>query len=268
MSNGRIPEMPEGAQASQTQWEEFFELFGHARLRGAVRLMSRLPAAPRCEACGSPFGGLGGSVMRRMGKAPSRKNPRWCGRCFEHAPDGGATLNLGAMFVDVRNSTVLGERIAPESFAATMNCFYADVTRVVVQHGIVDKLIGDEVMGLYLPPMCDSGRYVDAMVSDALDIVQATTDRGSDGSGLEIGIGLALGPAFVGMVGDGDVRDFTALGDVVNTAARLQTAARPGQIVMTAEVATMAGVDDGEAIEVDAKGKAQPVSARVISASP
>jgi adenylate cyclase len=259
------PPLPEGAQVNQEEWTHFYEQFGHARVRRLVRLMSRLPSAPRCEACGSPFAGMGGEVMRLMGKRPSRKNPRWCARCFEMAPDGGATMTVGVLFADIRNSTSLGERTAPAKLAEIMNRFYSDVTKVVVQHGIIDKLIGDEVMGLYFPAMTPDGRYVDAMVSDARDILTAVGHGGGRRPSIEVGIGLDVGPAFVGIVGDGQVRDFTAIGDVVNTASRLQAAASGGQIVMSAEVARIADVADGEAVELPIKGKAQLVAARVVS---
>jgi adenylate cyclase len=265
MPKGAVPPIPEGAQVNQGEWEHFFEFFGHARIRRGIRFVSRLPSGPRCEACGNPFGGLGGALMRRVGKGPSRKNPRWCSLCFEKAPEGGATLTVGVLFADVRGSTALAERRSPEAVAATMNRFYADVTQVIVRHGIVDKLIGDEVMGLYFPPLSKDGRYVDAMVADAFDIQRVVGDRDDDGSSLEIGIGLAVGPAFVGMVGEGEIRDFTAIGDVVNVAARLQEAAGPGEVAMPSDVAEAAGVEGGETVELTLKGRSEPLAARVVS---
>jgi adenylate cyclase len=263
MSRGGVPEIPTGAQVNQDEWEHFYDYFGHARFRRLVRIVSHVPSEPRCEACGNPFGGWGGALMRRMGKAPSRKNPRWCSLCFETAPDGGATLTVGVMFVDVRGSTALGERETPAHVAATMNRFYSIVTQVIVRHGIVDKLIGDEVMGLYFPPMSKDGRFVDAMVADARDIVRVvhSDDRLA---AIEVGIGLDVGQAFVGMVGEGEVRDFTAIGDVVNVAARLQSVAKAGEIVMSTEVAETAQVSDGEAVMLDLKGKAEPFAAHVV----
>jgi adenylate cyclase len=185
--------------------------------------------------------------------------------CFEMAPEGGSTLTIGVLFADVRNSTALGEQSSPKEVAAIMNRFYGDVTRVIVQHGVVDKLIGDEVMGLYFPPLAPSGRYVDAMVSDARAILCAVGYGRSTTPRLEVGVGLDIGPAFVGIVGAGEVRDFTALGDVVNTAARLQSAARGGEIVMSAAVAAAANVEDGRIVELDLKGKAERVPARVVA---
>ena len=52
MPNKRTPPRPQGAQSNEEEWARFFELFGHARVRRGIRLLSRLPSAPRCEACG------------------------------------------------------------------------------------------------------------------------------------------------------------------------------------------------------------------------
>jgi adenylate cyclase len=259
-----VPPLPEGAQANEEEWARFYDYFSHARVRRAVRLLSRLPSPPRCQACGNPFGGIGGWLMRRMGKGPSRKNPHWCDVCFEHAPDGGVTMTIGVLFADVRGSTARAEGREPEQVAAEMNRFYSDLTRVIVQHGIVDKLIGDEVMGLYFAPLAPGGRFVDAMVADARAILAALGYGSNSGPRIDVGIGLDVGPAFVGIVGDREIRDFTAIGDVVNTAERLQSAAKGGQIVMSAEVARLAGVDTGTPVELDLKGKAARVPARIV----
>jgi adenylate cyclase len=103
------------------------------------------------------------------------------------------------------------------------------------------------------------------MVADAREILRVVrNDRDGALSALELGVGLDVGPAFVGMVGEGEVRDFTAIGDVVNVAARLQSIAKAGEIVMSAEVARMATVTDGDPVMLDLKGKAEPFAACVV----
>jgi adenylate cyclase len=164
-----------------------------------------------------------------------------------------------------RNSTALAETLPPHETAERLNCFYSKLTQVIVQHGIVDKLIGDAVMGLYFAPLMRNGRYVDAMVSDAMAILRAQGCDSPKGSRLEVGIGLDVGPAYVGIVGEGKVRDFTAIGDVVNTASRLQGAAAGGEIVMPESVARLAAVDGGDVVTLDLKGKAEPITARRIA---
>ena len=260
----RMPERPPEAQVEQEEWERFFEQIGHAGIRRAVSVMARMPSEPRCEVCGSPFAGVGGAFMRVVGKGPSRKNPRWCDLCFERSPNGGATMTVGVLFADVRGSTSLGERMAPEQVVTLLNRFYRDATRVILQHGLVDKLIGDEVMGLYLPPLSPQGRFIDTMVADARAIQESIGYGTDDGAYLDVGIGLDVGPAFVGKVGEAGVTDFTAVGDVVNTAARLQSHAGPGQIVMTAAVADGATVTDACREQLEVKGKSVPVEVCVL----
>lgn len=264
MAPGRTPPRPDGAQTNEEEWARFYEFFGHAKIRRRVKIYSKLPSAPRCEACGNPFAGPGGWLMRRMGKGPSRKNPRWCDLCFEEAPEGGITMTIGVLFADVRNSTALAETLSPKDMVGRLNHFYSGLTSIIVQHGIVDKLIGDEVMGLYFGPLSPDGRYVDAMVADARKILETVGYGSHKGPRLEVGIGLDVGPAYVGIVGDGEIRDFTAIGDVVNTASRLQSVAAGGQIVMSETVARTAAVPDGVATTLDLKGKAEPVAACVI----
>ena len=181
MPHKRTPPRPEDAQADAEEWTRFFDYFGHATVRRGIRVLSRLPSAPRCEACGSPFTGFGGWLMRRAGKSPSRKNPRWCQACFEKAPTGGATLTVGVLFADVRDSTTLAETLTPGEMVTALNRFYARLTQVIVRHRIVDKLIGDAVMGLYFAPLAPYGRYVDAMVGDAHAILRAQGYGTSEG---------------------------------------------------------------------------------------
>lgn len=265
MPERAVPALPADAQVNQEEWEAFFRTFGHRTYRRIVRAVSGLPRDPRCEACGSPFAGWGGAVMRRMGKAPSRKNPRWCGRCFEMAPAGGGVFTIGVLFADVRGFTAMTEQASPEEVATRMNRFYGDATRVIVQHGLVDKLIGDQVMGLYIPGLIADGRFVDAMVSDAATLLKVVGYGTKTGPTLQVGVGLDIGSAWVGVVGAGEVRDFTALGDVVNVAARLQGQADGGQIVMTSAVAEAAGLSDGVEALVRVKGKRQPLRTRTVS---
>jgi adenylate cyclase len=267
MTRGEVPELPEGAEVNQEEWERFYDMFGHARVRRIVQVLSRLPADPRCEACGSPFAGIGGRVLSRFGRSPSRKNPRWCSVCFEESPSGGAIVTTGVLFADVRGSTELGEARSPGEVVELLNRFYEQATRVVLRHGLVDKLIGDEVMGLYMPPLTPDGRYVEAMVQDALELLEAVGYGSEAGPPIEVGVGLDVGPAFVGHVGEGAVSDFTAIGDVVNTASRLQSSAAGGEVVMPEWVAQRAGLapEEGRREELLLKGKALPIEARVVT---
>jgi len=196
--------------------------------------------------------------MGRVGFAPSRKNPRLCSQCFEKAPMGGVEMDVGILFADVRGFTSLAERQAPDEVAALLNRFYATAVEILGEHAIIDKLVGDQVMALYLPGVFP-GVPAEHMVVDAHDLLVASGYR-EEQPWVELGIGLDFGSAFVGNVGSGVVKDFTAIGDVVNTAARLQAAAASGESLMSSRVHDRAGgyARGAETRELALKGKSQP----------
>ena len=201
--------------------------------------------------------------MSRLGFGPSRKNPRLCSICFERAPMGGVEMEVGILFADVRRFTALAEREKPDAIAALMNRFYAAAVEVVCRHAIIDKLVGDQVMALYLPRVFP-GEPAHHMLADARALL-AAAGYGTGTPWVEIGVGLDFGTAYVGNVGAGEVKDFTAIGDVVNTAARLQAAAASGEIVISKRVNHIAG---GQAVHASAreltlKGKSESETAFV-----
>jgi adenylate cyclase len=225
------------SQAPETHGDpsdvEFFDLMDRHLPRAFIRVMRHLPTDPRCRLCKAPFGGVGGRVMRRFGFGPSRKNPSLCNTCFEKAPMGGVEMEIGVLFADVRGFTALTEDMAPKGVAGLLNRFYATASNILSRSAIVDKLVGDEVMALYLPHLFARDGWEDDMLRDARDLLTAV-GYGSDADPwLRLGVGLDVGRAYVGNVGSDEVKDFTALGDVVNTAARLQSSATAGQIVLS-----------------------------------
>jgi adenylate cyclase len=242
---------------------EFFRSLESHRGRVFLRLMRRLPKDPRCAVCQAPYAGAGGRLMGRFGFTPSRKNPRLCANCFEKAPMGGVEMHVGILFADVRGFTSLAEGQAPDDVATLLNRFYASAVDVLCRHAIIDKLVGDEVMALYLPNIFP-GEPAENMVVDARDLLLAA-GYGDRQPWIELGVGLDFGTAFVGNVGAGDVKDFTAIGDVVNTAARLQAAAASGETVMSGRVSERAGelVAGAEPRRLELKGKSEPEVAMV-----
>jgi adenylate cyclase len=233
---------------------EFFELMNRHMPRMFVSVMRHLPSEPRCRLCRAPFGGIGGRVMRRFGFGPSRKNPSLCVTCFEKAPMGGVEMEIGVLFADVRGFTSMSEDMPPARVAELLNRFYECASRVLGRSAVIDKLVGDEVMALYIPELFRADGWEQDMLRDARDLL------GAVGSWLRVGIGLDIGTAFVGNVGSGEVKDFTALGDVVNTAARLQSAAEAGQIVMSARLWERLPEPPADAVStsLELKGKSEP----------
>lgn len=240
----------------------FFELMNRHLPRAFLAVMRRLPGEPRCRLCHAPYGGVGGRIMRRVGFGPSRKNPTLCNTCFEKAPMGGVEMEIGVLFADVRGFTSLAEDMAPNDVAELLNRFYASAARILAKSAIIDKLVGDEVMALYLPLLAGEG-WETYMLRDASELLRAVGFGSSAEPWLRLGIGLDVGRAFVGNVGAGDVKDFTALGDVVNTAARLQSSAQAGQIVMSERLFTRLSSDETSAssrnLGLEGKREAEPV---------
>jgi adenylate cyclase len=245
----------------------FTEQMASHRNQIFARTMRMLPSEPRCRMCRAPFGGGGGRIMRRFGFGPSRKNPTICNTCFEKAPMGGVELEIGVLFADVRGFTAMTEKMAPEDVARLMNRFYAAATEVLMQTAIIDKLVGDEVMALYIPFTLGE-HWADHLVRDASALLSAV-GYGTSDRWLDLAVGLDVGRAYVGNVGAGDVKDFTALGDVVNTASRLLAKAEGGQVVMSERLfGRLAHPPAGATPAVfELKGKQEPEPARVLDLS-
>jgi adenylate cyclase len=243
----------------------FDELMGRHLPRAFMRVMRRLPAEPRCRLCNAPYGGIGGHIMRRFGFGPSRKNPTLCNTCFEKAPMGGVDMEVGVLFADVRGFTSLAERTSTDEVARLLNRFYAAASSVLTRSALIDKFVGDEVMALYLPQLLGE-QWEDELVRDANDLLASVGYGTAPGPWLQLGVGLDVGRAYVGNVGAGEVKDFTAVGDVVNTAARLQSAAGGGQIVLSERLfeRLAARPDNAAATLLGLKGKQDAEPARVI----
>jgi adenylate cyclase len=245
----------------------FFELMDRHLPRRFIWVMRHLPSEPRCRLCRAPYGGVGGRMMRRFGYGPSRKNPTLCSTCFEKAPLGGVELEIGVLFADVRGFTSMSEGMAPSGVADLLNRFYDAAARILSRSAIIDKLVGDEVMALYLPHLLPGDHWEDDMLRDARDLLSEVGYGAADQEPwLRLGVGLDVGRAYVGNVGSGEVKDFTALGDVVNTASRLQSEAGAGQIVISERLCARmsGGLAEATTRSLELKGKSAPEAVRVV----
>jgi adenylate cyclase len=172
------------------------------------------------------------------------------------------------LFADVRGSTRLAEQMSPLEFSRLMNRFYAVATEVLVRtDAMVDRLVGDEVIGLYLPGMAGQEHARNA-IKAAQSLLGHTGHGDLDGPWIPVGIGVHTGLAFVGVVGGGDdsPTDFTALGDNVNITARLASQARPGEVLISDAAYTAADLDlrNLERQQIELKGKREPTEVRVL----
>ena len=172
------------------------------------------------------------------------------------------------LFVDVRGFTELSERLPAPELVARLNRFYELATQAVLAFdGTLDKMVGDQVMAFFGPPFRPKDHPRRA-VRAALDIVASVGSMDADGEGFRVGAGIGTGEAFVGNVGEEGVRDFTAIGDVVNTAARLQGEAKPGEVLImeTTYLPVAADFPDAPQRSLTLKGKSEPVPVRVLNA--
>ncbi len=250
----------EGEPLQAEDWMIFWELSDSRAGRGMHRFLHALPGHSRCQICSAPFEGGGSFVARRLGYRPSRKNPTVCAACVENSPPGGATMDVGVLFADLRGFTSRSEGADPSEVSSLLRRFYGCAERTLFPEGVIDKLIGDAVMALYLPILLSRfpagvGATMLRQAQDLLEEVGYGTDAGPFA---EVGVGIDYGEAFVGNIGDRAVYDFTAVGDVVNTASRLQGQAGGGEIVLSDRVAALLDAPVGEAVELELKGKSEP----------
>jgi adenylate cyclase len=233
----------------------------------------RLPRSPRCKMCAAPFEGPAAPFMRLLGRGRWANNPNYCGICFRwiRGHRGGAEVEISLMFADVRGSTALGERMAPAEFSALLSRFYDLATRTVIERdGIVDKFVGDEIMALFAPPFAGSAHPLRA-IEAARSLVEQAAGPDGGGEPIPVGAGVHTGIAFVGAVGgEGGLVEFTALGDAVNTTARLASAAGPGEVLVTRAAADAAGLasDGFEERHLELRGRTEPVDVVVLRPRP
>jgi adenylate cyclase len=182
----------------------------------------------------------------------------------------GVEIPITLLFSDIRGSTGIGERMRPAEFHTFLDRFYRLASDSIVAHdGIVDKVVGDEVVGLFFGGI--SGPHHPALaVAAAIELAERAA-RASSMPSVSIPVGAAVhtGVAFVGATGLGTtVDDFTALGDAVNITARLASAAVAGEVIVSVAAAEAAGMATGhlERRSVGIRGRTEPIEVIVVPA--
>jgi adenylate cyclase len=255
-----------------TPEEEWYRMLteGEPVPRHLYHLNGLLPSDPRCKLCAAPFKSWGGFLMHLFGRDQSRYNPRFCQKCevFEHP--GGAEVPLTMLFADVRGSTEIAEKMTAREFSQLINRFYTVASHVLIQSdAMVDRLLGDEAIGLYIPGFTGP-EHPRKAVEAAQDLLRRTGHQDANGPWLPVGIGVHTGLAFVGVIGDeSSTADFTALGDDVNITARLASEAGTGEILISdaAYGAARLNFENLEHRQLGLKGKSEPVGVYVIRVS-
>jgi len=207
--------------------------------------------------------------MRRLGFIPWEKNPNVCRFCLTKLGrhEGvGAEIELSLMFVDVRGSSRLARTMSASDFRHLMGRFYEAASDVLIESdALLDKFVGDQAIGLFVPGIAGPEHP-----KRAIDAARTLLERTGHGSGddpwVPLGAAVHTGPAYVGTVfSRGQISDFTALGEAVNTTAHLCAQAGVGEILVSDSAARAAGlaIEGLEERQVSLKG--QPMIARVLA---
>ena len=225
------------------------------------KVFSKIPASPRCQLCASPFAGVGGPIMRLIGKRPADGNPNMCNTCqkvlIKH--HGGAEVVSSLLFADIRGSTAMAERMTAGEFHALLDRFYTVGSEAVfANNGVVDKFVGDELVANFAPVY--GARHAERAVAAARAVLRATGHADPGGPWVPLGAGVHTGPMWFGAVGEGTHVEITVVGDAVNTAARIAAQAAAGEILVSTDAAVAAGLDPAlERRSLTLEGKEEPV---------
>lgn len=235
------------------------------RLRHILRV---LPRDPRCKFCNAPFQGVGGMLVRAFfGKQRSALNPRYCNLCEIASQEfpGGAEVEMSMLFIDIRGSTALSEKISPTEFSQVINRFYAAATKVIIEEdGLVEKLAGDEVAAFWGAGFAGPD-YVRRTIKVAQKLLGVMERQN-----IPVGIGVHAGIAYFGAMGTTEgLTEISAKGDEVNTAARLASKAGVGEIIISEQALRKANIDgrDLESRSLELKGISELVPVRVMTGS-
>ena len=233
-------------------------------------IIKRMPRSPRCRICYIPFEGIGGWIFNKvLGVEASVMTPHLCNLCerFANKYRGGAELDIAVMFVDIRHSTSMAEKMSPEEYSKVINRFYSAVTKVIYRnYGMVEKLQGDDVGGFFVPGFTGP-EYRKKAVKTAQEALTALGYHTTEGPCIEAGVGIHSGITYVGSVTThSGVSDVSILGDTVNVAARLVSHARSGEIVISEDVRSGANLLQHtlESRRLSLKGKTEEMDVWVL----
>lgn len=252
-------------------WRTYLTTGEYEKERRQRHFFRLIPGTMRCKNCYAPFQGAGSPFVRVVyGKKPSNLNPQLCNVCEQFASkyQGGAEIELSLLFADVRGSTTLAEGMSPIEYSRLINRFYKTATKVMIHtDALIDKIIGDQVAAMYVPGFAGSA-HAQRAIEAAQEILRETGHDKPQGPWIPIGVGVHTGTAFVGSVGSEEgTSDITVLGDVPNTAARLASSAKQGEILISDAAYKTAELDFGqlEKRSLELKGKNQPVLVHVLT---
>ena len=201
----------------------------------------------------------------------SRFMPEYVVKQLLDSPDsfrlGGVNQTITVLFADIRGFTALSEREKPEKVVGLLNRYFSVMTEIIFAHGgTLDKYIGDGLMAIFGAPTAspeDALNAVKAAVTMQKRLATLNEELRNEGYGqISVGIGLHTGEATIGYIGSDRRSEYTAIGDTVNLASRLESNAGGGQILMSEATAAASGnlipVNARDPLTV--KNRVQPVN--------
>jgi adenylate cyclase len=210
--------------------------------------------------------------FRALGLRPSRMNPNTCTFCelmFTRIMKArNITIDATVLFVDLRGYTAACQHLGTDQMTSTLDAFYDECAEAIWERdGLLNKTIGDAIMAIFNFPIRQSNHPAQALNAARemqrrwrIRRIELTQNFNLPQNGLSIGIGISSGNVSFGEFGQSH-RDLTAIGTVVNTAARAQSIAHAGQILITANVRDRCEKDMvcGEGMRFNLRGFAKPV---------
>jgi adenylate cyclase len=187
------------------------------------------PLAPNCLVCGLPLVGLTAVFLRWRGIRRSPRNLNICTQCGTHLEEG-RLVEMTVVFADLSGFTEITGRLGATTTYSVVDEFLRLASTTLMSHGaFIDKYIGDAVMALFNVPIKRADHAAAAVAASAKlqELLPELSER--LGVPLRASIGIASGFARVGRLGSDDIKDYTAIGDAVNQAARLQAQAGPSE---------------------------------------
>jgi class 3 adenylate cyclase len=177
---------------------------------------------------------------------------------------GGSIATITTLFADIRGFTSFSEEMDPESLVSLLNLYLAAaVEAVLAEEGTIDKFQGDAIMAWFNHPVPQKDHTLRAARAALRfrDAVIEVRNNLEPKFHLSFGVGIHAGEGLLGLIGTPKRLDYTAIGDSVNTAKRIQENAAPDQILVSSEAKKLLGkkVELKAAVAIEAKGKKQPI---------
>src|SRR5215470_7643443 len=192
--------------------------------------------AANCAVCGVPLAGPAAVVLRWRGIGRNPRNRNCCTQCGTHLEEG-RLMEMTVVFADLSSFTEMTGRLGAMATYSVVDEFLRLASTTLMNHGaFIDKYIGDAVMAFFNVPIKRADHKAGAVAAAAKlqELLPGLSER--LGVCLHASIGIASGFARVGRLGSDDIKDYTAIGDAVNQAARLQAQAGATEILVSQDV--------------------------------